>query len=88
MFERVSLRGRVSPNKIPGDLLRLRLMNPCSNKTSIPPCAPAERSRSYRRPNQQQCFVFTIAHLSNDAIRVANASTNPSSSPSDGYLFT
>ena len=23
MFERVSLRGRVSPNKIPGDLLRL-----------------------------------------------------------------
>ena len=33
-------------------------------------------------------FVFAIAHLSNEAIRVASASTNPSSSASGSDLFT
>jgi hypothetical protein len=33
-------------------------------------------------------FVFAIAHLSNDAIRVASPSTKLSSSPSGNDLFT
>src|SRR5258707_14768265 len=38
--ERVSLKGRVAPHRIPGDLLRLRAdETPCSNKALILPCA-------------------------------------------------
>jgi hypothetical protein len=50
---------------------------------------PAAISTSGRRlAALTRRFVFAIAHLSNEAMRVANASTNPSSSASGGDLFT
>ena len=101
MFERVSLRGRVSPNKIPGDLLRLRADETLAQTKPFLPCAagrtieviqasqPAAISTSCGRLAAfTRRFVFTIAHLSKDAMRVANASTNQSSSSSGGDLFT